>query len=845
MKTHGPFTLGLLLAGLEVVAAEPPLPPQEHVLEYEAREQEHLIPDPDIPTEIVGGEDEATKPRPWQEEEDALWPLVQDRRFDALDAEIARMKAAWPGWEPPGRLLALADEARIREAIEHARTGGDDRELIRLAREHPGFFGCADLGNAWALAEALERTAGDEEAAALYDRLLETCEGTPGRIASLSKLRPLVAPAAFLESLTRAGARDSALAASPAYEEMLRETRRQIAVDAADRGDFAGVLAALEPGIPGIDATRDTDAGALLAWAYASTGRPAEALAWEERLAAWGVHRDVALAQARLAAGDSEGALAPAEAAAPDDPQAARLAFGIRSQRAAAAQGCQACLEELAAAERWGRLTTDQERMRAWALNDCDRPGEAADRFARLYRETGEDDDARGVVISAWQARRLDAAVTLAEETAGPLATRLPGEELPTNDDGIVYSRLVLSDDGRVDIVHRYGWSVWSGVGFATRRGDGPGLLDAWRLPLLRAGLTDGANTWRIDVDRLDLESDPARTRDWPLNVALPYDPHTDTSADGIEGRVAWRRDQRFAGGGLDIEAALGFTPAGQDIDATWTGRLAVGDGDEHSGWTTALERDSVRESITSWTGTGGRLVLDGTTYALPFDWGRVTRSELEFSGYADLGTSWSLGGSARLGFYEGENVPDNTGGEIYGIFQRTLWAAGPWQFSAGPWVYASAFDKNLGRFSPGHGGYFSPAWLAQGGVAGRLNGTSDASPWYLDARVDLGWQRHREDEADLIPDAGLERRFLATTGLAPEALGRFAARTRSGFAGGLELEGMRRMGSTAWHIGGFLSARFAPQYDEATAMVVFRYGSEPSPSDQRADYRETLAHRR
>jgi len=844
MKPPACVALGLLLAGLGAVGAEGPLPPQEHVLDYEARPQRNVIPDADIPT---GFPEEAAAPkaRPWQDEEDALWALVRDRRLDVLDAEIARMRDAWPDWNPPERLLALAAEARIRQAIGDARGRGDDRGLIRLAGEHPGYFGCRDLGNAWALAEALERIEGTAEAAAVYRRLLGACQGTNGRIANLRKLRPLIPPVDFLEILNRAGDSDPTLAASPAYERMQRESRREVAAHAADQGDFDGVVAALEPAAPGIEAERDTAAAALLAWGYARTGRPTEALAWEERLAAWGARRGSALAQARLAAGDPEGALEAAEAAAPNDPEAARLAFGLRSERATDAQDCQARMDELAAAERWGELNPDQRRMRAWSLHDCGRHAEAAERFAGLYRETGSDDDARGVVVSNWQARQLEVAETLAEQTGGPLAARLPEEALPMDTTGIDYARLSLSDDGRVEVLHQRGWSAWAGAGFISRQGDGPGRLDAWRAPLLRASLTEDVNAWRIDLDRLDLESDPAAAGDWPLNVAVPYTPRTDTTTDGIEGRISWRRDRQFAGGGLDIEAALGFTPTGQDIDATWTGRLAAGRGAGRSGWTVALERDSVRESITSWTGTGGHLTVDGTTYALPFDWGRVTRSGLEFSGYSALGTVWTLGGSVKAGFYEGENVPDNTGGELYALLQRSLWAAGAWRLSAGPWLYASAFEKNLGRFSPGHGGYFSPAWLAQSGLAGRLTGSSAESPWTLDARLDLGWQRHKEDAADLIPDAGLERRFLATTGLAPESLGRFEARTRSGFAGGVELEGMRRIGNTVWHVGGLVSARFAPQYDEATAMLVFRYGSEPSATDQRADYRELILERR
>ena len=35
------------------------------------------------------------------------------------------------------------------------------------------------------------------------------------------------------------------------------------------------------------------------------------------------------------------------------------------------------------------------------------------------------------------------------------------------------------------------------------------------------------------------------------------------------------------------------------------------------------------------------------------------------------------MGGSVKAGFYEGENVPDNTGGELYAVFSSTGFADG------------------------------------------------------------------------------------------------------------------------------------------------------------------------
>lgn len=844
-----PFVLGvvLALAALSAVASEDPMPPQDNVLDYESRSQSHVIPDPDIPVNPPWADEPAIQgpPPPWQPEEDALWELLRESRLEALEEAIGRMRESWPDWSPPQRLVELAAQARIRQAISSARATGDDGALVGLGTSHPAYFGCQDLGNAWARAEALGRLNGRPEEAAVYRDLLGRCPDPASRIANLQKLRALTSSRDFLAILVETEASDGSLAGRPEFRDIDRQTRHELAASSAREGNFAAAEEVLRPAGAEIIAAQDADGAAILAWACSELGRTAEALEWEERLASWGVDRGIALPRARLAAGDEAGALKSAEAIAAHDPDAARLAFGIRTSRAATAADCQGALRELTAAERLGTLEREHRRLRAWALNACGRHAEASAAFADLYRETGADEDAEGLLVADWRGRRLQHSEALAQELHGPLAERLPGEKLPREGENIRYERLTLSDDGRVRVLHRRGWSAWGGLGFLSRRGDGPGRLDAWRSPLARASFRNDAHEWRVDADHVDLESDPASPADWPLSVP-DYLPDMTESTDGIEGRIAWRRYRKYAPGDFDVQAALGFTPTGQEISSTLTGRLALGRGEAGSGWTVALERDSVRESVTSWTGSSGALTVDGTTtIPLPFHWGRVTRTGLALSGYFGLDDRWHGGGSARAGSYTGENVPDNVGGELYGELQRDLWESGSWRFSAGPWIYASAFEKNLGRFSPGHGGYFSPAWLVQTGLSARMGGQAGDGPWYFDARLDAGWQRHREDAAPFIPDRTLRARFLAATGLAEGDLGTFESRTRSAFAGGLELEGMRRIGETAWHAGGLVSLRMAPQYDESTAMILVRYGSQPPATDQIGDYRDTFRSRR
>ena len=160
-----------------------------------------------------------------------------------------------------------------------------------------------------------------------------------------------------------------------------------------------------------------------------------------------------------------------------------------------------------------------------------------------------------------------------------------------------------------------------------------------------------------------------------------------------------------------------------------------------------------------------------------------------------------------------------------------------------GPYLYFSGFDENLSHFAPGHGGYFSPDWLVGAGLAGRWRRDSGSEdPWYLEVRGSAGYQKHEEAAAELIPDAGLRQQLLDLLGLNADDLGSFGSNKESGFAGTLEAEGLRRIGSSRWHVGGYIRGRVSPEFDNFATMLVVRYGLEQPRRTVRRQYREQFS---
>ena len=125
----------------------------------------------------------------------------------------------------------------------------------------------------------------------------------------------------------------------------------------------------------------------------------------------------------------------------------------------------------------------------------------------------------------------------------------------------------------------------------------------------------------------------------------------------------------------------------------------------------------------------------------------------------------------------------------------------------------------------------------------GQVNGEFSESSTEIDEiRGSAGYQAHEEDAAELIPDDALRGRTLDFLQISAADLGRFGSNSESGFAGTMELEGLPRIGGTRWFIGGMMRGRVSPEFDNATAMLVLRYGSDQPAYTVKRQYRESFS---
>ncbi len=829
--------LTLLLVICAPVLMAQDAPEQSEIILEEASTQEHVIPDPDIPVSTPVAPVEAPEPPPWQAREDALWDLLRDGRLDELDSAVDELEHDYPQWRAPARLELLATQARQRRAIDAVRD--EPAALVAMANRYPARFSCREIGNLWDVADA-HRALGERDAAAgVHRRILAECENDTHRLTTLQKSVGLMNQDDYLRSLDRESARRDVQ--DPTLDRMRLDGYREVATAAAEEKDWSRALEYMSRIDQLVVDQRDVDGARLNAWCLRESGRPADAAVWLEKVYAWtsdsAVRAD--LARAYIEAGDEERAAQLATDLATDDAEMRAYLYQRASRRAAAslaAEDCKAALQYLEDAGHFGDLDRSARSTRAWSHYECGNLDSAANDFTQLYESGPDDDSAKGLVLSDYRLQRTEHTVAIAEASGGPLVDRVPtSAELPRRGGRIDHARLHLAADASVQVMHHRSWASISSSGWSSRQGDGPSRLDAWRLPIAELELDRNLSRFEFQATRLQLDSDAMEPGDFPLNTNRVTSRGITESESGLwQPLASWTYR-----GDVEWQIAAGATPIEGDVSATWQGRLGAANRGQSAGWDIALLRSPVSESLLSWTGAKGYADVDGSRVIFPFTWGRVTRNGVETSGYTRARDDWTLSGSLRVASYRGKNVPDNTGGQFYGLAERHVGdsAAGSW--SVGPYIYLAAFEDNLGKFTPGHGGYFSPSWLVGSGLASRFRAQSSASAWYFEARASAGYQRHKEDAADLIPDSGLEQQFLAATGLQTSDLGSYGSNNEAGFAGSLELEGLRRIGQTRWHWGGYLRGRVSPEFDNYAAMLVLRFGSAAQHHEIRRQFSE------
>jgi hypothetical protein len=289
--------------------------------------------------------------------------------------------------------------------------------------------------------------------------------------------------------------------------------------------------------------------------------------------------------------------------------------------------------------------------------------------------------------------------------------------------------------------------------GFRRREGEpGLGRLREWSGAMV-APLGDADSGWTITLSPVRIESGrlatDTATRDrfgaGPLArnaVAIPAQ-----TEEGVGLALAWR--------GENWSADIGTTPLGFRMTDISAGLRVQGTAGSF-GYTLQASRRPVTESVLAFAGAadarGGR------------EWGGVSatggRAELS----RDFG-GWGIYGYGGGALASGHNVADNTRLEAGTGFYMQVSDETDRKITSGLGVSVFGYDRNLGQFTFGHGGYFSPQSFVTVGVPIDWAERAGALSWRVQAYV--GMQRFHTAASPFFPDDDALQAAAAALGTA------------------------------------------------------------------------------
>ena len=263
----------------------------------------------------------------------------------------------------------------------------------------------------------------------------------------------------------------------------------------------------------------------------------------------------------------------------------------------------------------------------------------------------------------------------------------------------------------------------------------------------------------------------------------------------------------------------LGHSPQGFAV-GNWLGGASYDWDAAGLGWSLTASRRPLGNSLLSYAGA-----VDPRT---GIRWGGVTASG------ASLGLSYDHGGRhglwADLGqhWLRGENVADNQRTRLMGGYYYKLLDRADERLRVGANLMYWHYDKDLGDYSLGQGGYYSPQRSYSLGLPvsyARRNGDWSA---LLDGS--LGWSHATSSASERYPLPGLVADLAAQSGLDAAALAAHNALAgSSGSTLGYRLSArLERRLDDRWVLGGGFAWQHSPDYAPSQAQLYLRYSFDP-----------------
>lgn len=170
-------------------------------LEAELRRLRALYPGWQPPRDLLDPQGEDT-------ELQRLWDLVGEQSYDEARAAIAERRQRDPSWTAPARLTDILELAAARDRLYAASDASNWAEVLTIAGENERILTCEDPDSVWRVAEAFANTGRPQRAYDAYAYVIQTCPESNVRAASLQKASEELDPT-LVTQLFELGAADT------------------------------------------------------------------------------------------------------------------------------------------------------------------------------------------------------------------------------------------------------------------------------------------------------------------------------------------------------------------------------------------------------------------------------------------------------------------------------------------------------------------------------------------------------------------------------------------------------------------------------------------------------------
>ena len=370
-------------------------------------------------------------------------------------------------------------------------------------------------------------------------------------------------------------------------------------------------------------------------------------------------------------------------------------------------------------------LPVDGRVLLGWVFYQLDDMATAVQHFESAYRENPSEAAAQGLVFSLHQLNDYNRLLRIVDDISGSLNELLDDDARTLIASG--HRRFTVDADARLTAVTQLA------------DGDAPGFSVRLAPNIRQQHGTRGEN--RLSQSGLTL-SGQWRGHRQSLTVELEQQ-QADNHHQKLSGQRAYLVWQQRIANGLETHLGLGQTLSGGTVNPALIGEIGLSYYELAWGMRLRAFRRGNQESLLALAGQ-----RDPDTQ---ISWGRVLETGAQLDGNLSL-ASWDMIASVTASQLTGQRVADNQKLEFYGQALHPVPQITGLRF--GPELYATAFERNLSAFEPGHGGYFSPSSFTKVGIMADYN-TQLMNHLEINTRAGIGWGWNRQAAADGNPLTG------------------------------------------------------------------------------------------